>query len=116
MDRHEAFAKAVSALQKKRDRETSVPSAQAPVEDRVASPLVGTGEGLAALRALSSDMHDHSMRPCETCRRISTIMREPFGCYAYQARRGQPTDFAGAKSAANAEVTGLSERTKERSD
>lgn len=66
-----------------------------------ATPLVGTGSWLAALRALSSDMHQRSDRPCPTCRPISLLMGEPFGCYAYQAKRNLKTDLVLPTSAAN---------------
>ena len=48
---------------------------------------------LAALRALSSDMHQRSDRPCSTCRAVSVAISEPFGCYAYQAARGIKSDL-----------------------
>lgn len=40
---------------------------------------------LEALHRLSIDMHEYSMRPCETCRGITEIIHQPFGCYHYQA-------------------------------
>lgn len=41
-----------------------------------------------AVLALSIDMHEVSGRPCETCRALSKVLGEPFGCYAYQKSRG----------------------------
>jgi hypothetical protein len=62
---------------------------------------VRSGSWLAALRELSTDMHRPSDRPCPTCRPISVLMGEPFGCYAYHARRGIHSDLVLPKSAAN---------------
>lgn len=39
----------------------------------------------AALRLVGRDMHNTSNRPCATCRKVSEVLGEPFGCYAYQA-------------------------------
>ncbi len=44
-------------------------------------------ELLSAMRCLSQDPHYPSMRPCKTCKAITMIIDEPFGCYFYQARR-----------------------------
>lgn len=38
-------------------------------------------------RLMSEDMHNSSMRPCATCRTISSIVGEPVGCYHYQKIR-----------------------------
>ncbi len=51
-------------------------------------------ELLIALGQLSTDMHQVSMRECPTCRPISSILGQPFGCYAYQAKRGRPQVFS----------------------
>lgn len=40
--------------------------------------------------AASADMHRVSMRPCGTCMGMSRALREPWGCYAFQAKQGQP--------------------------
>ncbi len=62
---------------------------------------VGSADLLSALRALSSDMHQRSDRPCPTCRPITLLLGEPFGCYAYQAKRGLRSDIVLPKSADN---------------
>ena len=66
------------------DEPTTTPAALPPVRSE---PL------LAALWALSSDMHQRSDRPCSTCRAVSVAISEPFGCYAYQAARGIKSDL-----------------------
>ena len=63
------------------------------INDQGTMPLVGTGSWLSVLRPLSSDMHQRSDRPCPTCRPISLLMGEPFGYYAYQAKRNLKTDL-----------------------
>ncbi len=35
------------------------------------------------LRLLQEDPHSWSERPCPTCRPISSIVGQPFGCYRY---------------------------------
>lgn len=52
------------------------------------------GDLKAAVKDASVDMHHPSMRECPTCRPISVALREPWGCYAYQAKRGKAQDFA----------------------
>lgn len=42
---------------------------------------------IEALRLISKDMHTTSSRPCTTCKFISNVMGEPFGCYEYQSKR-----------------------------
>ena len=78
---------------------------KAEMPDR-AAPALCSGGLLAALRALSSDMHQRSDRPCPTCRPITLLLGEPFGCYAYQAKRGLLSDIVLPKSAANTKLTG----------
>ena len=39
-----------------------------------------------ALESVSRDMHNTSMRPCGTCRKVTEVTGAPFGCMAYQAR------------------------------
>ena len=39
------------------------------------------------LHALSTDMHQASTRPCQTCYNLTSKLGYPFGCYEYQARR-----------------------------
>lgn len=34
----------------------------------------------AALALIEGDPHQYSTRPCPTCRTISNLMAEPFGC------------------------------------
>ena len=41
------------------------------------------------LRALSTDMHQASGRPCQTCRDLTSKLGYPFGCYEYQAKRNR---------------------------
>lgn len=43
-----------------------------------------------ALKAASADMHHPSDRLCETCQRATKALGEPFGCYAWQAKRKAP--------------------------
>ncbi len=38
------------------------------------------------LRALSTDMHNTSTRPCKTCRDLTEKLGWPFGCYERQER------------------------------
>jgi len=40
-----------------------------------------------ALRLLQDDNHMWSARPCATCRAISEILAEPFGCVEYARRK-----------------------------
>jgi len=46
----------------------------------------------AAIMEMSIDMHHPSMRPCGTCRKITELVGEPFGCYAWQARKGKESE------------------------
>jgi len=39
-----------------------------------------------ALDLMSQDMHTVSSRPCETCKFISKVWGQPFGCYKFQKR------------------------------
>ena len=39
---------------------------------------------LAAVRALSLDMHLRGTRPCTTCAAITKAISEPFGCDAFR--------------------------------
>lgn len=39
-----------------------------------------------AIKQASRDMHLPSMRPCDTCRKMTKSIGEPYGCYAYQKR------------------------------
>lgn len=39
----------------------------------------------AALDAIYADPHSWSMRPCDTCRVVSTMTGKPFGCIRKQA-------------------------------
>lgn len=41
----------------------------------------------AVLGMLQEDPHTWSTRPCQTCRAISGIIGEPFGCYLYAEQR-----------------------------
>ena len=41
----------------------------------------------AVLGIIQNDSHQWSMRPCQSCRTISSIIGEPFGCYKYQEQR-----------------------------
>lgn len=50
------------------------------------NPTVEVRRLRTALRAISADMHNTSMRPCPTCEPITKVLGEPFGCYAYQAK------------------------------
>jgi hypothetical protein len=53
----------------------------------------GAADAIALRRAVlnaSVDMHHASDRPCGTCEAVSKALREPWGCYAYHKRRGQP--------------------------
>jgi hypothetical protein len=44
----------------------------------------------AAARVLNTDPHQWSSRPCETCRVVTGVLGEPFGCDAYrEANRGK---------------------------
>ncbi len=43
-------------------------------------------------RLISEDMHGPSMRPCSTCRIISSIVGEPVGCYHFQKMRKEQED------------------------
>ena len=37
------------------------------------------------LRSLSTDMHQASTRPCQTCHDLTDKLGWPFGCYEYRA-------------------------------
>lgn len=37
-------------------------------------------ELIDALRLIQKDMHQFSKRPCSTCKTISLLIHEPFGC------------------------------------
>ena len=41
----------------------------------------------AALDLFVFDSHRWSDRPCTTCKQISTLIGEPWGCYEYQLRK-----------------------------
>lgn len=41
---------------------------------------------LDALRKLSMDMHNSSTRHCGTCKRITDLIGEPFGCDYFRAQ------------------------------
>jgi hypothetical protein len=43
-----------------------------------------------AVKLVSKDMHQVSNRPCPTCQAVTNALGEPFGCYAYQAKRVKP--------------------------
>jgi hypothetical protein len=45
--------------------------------------------GDTILNLMQEDPHQWSMRPCATCRTISTIIDKPFGCYEYQRQTGE---------------------------
>ena len=38
------------------------------------------------LEMMSNDMHTVSSRPCPTCKFISKVLGQPFGCYKFQKR------------------------------
>lgn len=38
----------------------------------------------STLKLIYDDPHQWSDRPCQTCRSISSILGEKFGCYRYQ--------------------------------
>jgi len=40
----------------------------------------------AVLNAIQSDPHQWSTRPCATCRLVSGVLGEPFGCDLYRAQ------------------------------
>jgi len=42
---------------------------------------------MEAFIAISEDMHPAGSRPCSTCRLVTNVIGQPFGCYAYQARK-----------------------------
>lgn len=44
-------------------------------------------ELLTAIRACSEDMHLPTTRPCETCRKMTELLEEPYGCYWYRSKR-----------------------------
>ncbi|KKL19139.1 hypothetical protein LCGC14_2468450 [marine sediment metagenome] len=48
----------------------------------------------AALNLFAVDQHRWSDRPCPTCRQITAMIGEPWGCYAYQLRK-KSTDHDG---------------------
>jgi hypothetical protein len=41
----------------------------------------------AALRVLYEDPHRWSDRPCQTCRAVSSIAGQPFGCVLYAQQK-----------------------------
>jgi len=41
----------------------------------------------AALQTIQADPHQWSDRPCQTCRAISSLAGQEFGCYLYQKQR-----------------------------
>jgi hypothetical protein len=41
----------------------------------------------AALNLIQADPHQWSTRPCATCRAITKLIDEPFGCYAYSVEQ-----------------------------
>ena len=41
----------------------------------------------AALRLITDDNHLWSERPCGTCRTITALLGEQFGCYEYARRK-----------------------------
>ncbi|MGD2065597.1 MAG: hypothetical protein PVI43_00320 [Candidatus Bathyarchaeota archaeon] len=53
------------------------------------SSMAGSASLIEAIKVLSVDMHTVSTRPCSTCKAMSEALGEPFGCYAYQAKRGR---------------------------
>lgn len=61
---------------------------------RIVAQLDAANPTIDALRAVldmwSNDMHQHSSRPCETCRVATKVMGKPMGCYAYQALFNRP--------------------------
>ena len=40
----------------------------------------------SAVMALSTDMHEVSDRPCDTCHALTVLLKSPFGCYQLRAR------------------------------
>ncbi len=40
----------------------------------------------AAIEQHSIDMHQASLRPCDTCRKMTAALGKPYGCYAFQKR------------------------------
>lgn len=56
---------------------------------------------IESLRMLSKDMHAAGTRPCATCRIISNIIDEPFGCEYYNRRHKQAQESKQCKSAAS---------------
>ncbi len=44
------------------------------------------------LHSLSTDMHEASTRPCQTCYDLTNKLGWPFGCYEYQAVRKQKVE------------------------
>jgi len=38
------------------------------------------------LEMMSNDMHTVSSRPCQTCKFISNVLGQPYGCYKFQKR------------------------------
>jgi hypothetical protein len=47
---------------------------------------------VAMFRALSADMHTPSSRGCATCRAVTALIAEPFGCDAFAARKRSSGD------------------------
>jgi hypothetical protein len=48
---------------------------------------IGRGMVMQAFGALQADPHQWSTRPCQTCRIITGILGEPFGCDLYREQR-----------------------------
>ncbi len=49
-------------------------------------PLSSSAKLYDLLRTLSTDMHQTSGRPCQTCHDLTEKLGWPFGCYERQAR------------------------------
>lgn len=56
---------------------------------------------IESLRMLSKDMHAAGTRPCATCRMISHVVGESFGCEYYNRRHKQAQESKQCKSAAS---------------
>jgi len=46
-----------------------------------------------ALRLLQGDPHAWSTRPCQTCRSVSSIVGQPFGCTLYAEQKRLAKDI-----------------------
>ena len=46
----------------------------------------------ATLGLFVVDQHRWSDRPCQTCKQITTLLGEPWGCYKYQLRKSTDED------------------------